>query len=96
MVAALLTRKDKTMNLQNTIRAYINSEIDAWITDHGDIAEVMRAEIAALEELKRACEMKIRANREIAVEEGYAEWNLVTIKEHVRQEHTQKRFKWIA
>ena len=96
MVAALLTRKEMAMNIQNTIRAYIDSEIDAWITDHGDSAEILRAEIAALEELKRACEMKIRANRDLAIEEGYAEWNLVTIKEHVRQEHVQKRFKWIA
>jgi len=60
------------MNIQNTIRAYINSEIDAWVTDHGDIAEVMRAEIAALEELKRACEVKIRVSQQLAIEEGYA------------------------
>lgn len=84
------------MNIQNTIRAYIDSEIDAWITDHGDSAEILRAEIAALEELKRACEYKIRANRELAIEEGFAKWNLVTIKEHVRKEHVQQRFQWIA
>lgn len=84
------------MSIQQTLQTYIDSEIDAWITDHGDSAEIVRAEIAALEELKRACDHRIRAMRDLAVEEGFAEWNLVTIKEHVRQEHMQKRFKWIA
>lgn len=82
------------MNTHLAIQAYVDSEIDAWITDHGDSAEIARAEIAALEELKRACDLKIRAMRDLAVEEGFAEWNLVTVKEHVRQEHVQKRFKW--
>ena len=35
-----------------------------------------------------------QARRELAVEAGYARFDAVTIKEHVRREHVQQRFAW--
>ena len=35
-----------------------------------------------------------QARRELAVEAGYAHFEEVLIKEHVRREHTQNRFRW--
>ena len=78
------------------IEAWLEVAAEAWITDHGNPAEVKRAMYYALDELKRELDKTISEVKFEAVEEGFAEWNLVTIKEHVRQEHTQKRFKWIA
>ena len=84
------------MAITKAINAIIETERDEWITDHGDTAEIIRAELAVLDQIKKACETKIRAMRELAVEDGMAEWKLVTIKEHIRKEHIQQRFTWIA
>ena len=84
------------MAITKAINAIIETERDEWITDHGDTAEIIRAELAVLDQIKKTCETKIRAMRELAVEDGMAEWKLVTIKEHVRKEHIQQRFTWIA
>jgi len=78
------------------INYMVEAERDAWITDHGDTAEIIRAELAILDQIKKTCETKIRAMRDLAVEDGMAEWKLVTIKEHIRKEHIQQRFTWIV
>ena len=72
MVAALLTRKDKAMNIGRTIQALVESERDAWITDHGDMGEVMRAEIAILERIMGSAKASIAALEHMAIEEGLA------------------------
>ena len=58
--------------IPNQIELMVDAERDAWVEDHGDRAEVMRAELAILEKIKKACEVKIRASQTLAIEEGYA------------------------
>ena len=74
MVAALLTRKENKMALpiSKQIDFMVDAERDAWVTDHGDTAELMRAELAILDQIKKTCETKITAMRELAIQEGLA------------------------
>jgi hypothetical protein len=65
--------------------AIVTTDADGYQHKLALIKLVMR-DLKALEE----------ATRQMAVEDGYAVFRSVTIKEHVRKEHTQKRFTWIV
>ena len=62
---------------------------------HGiDYREDLKAELAMIDQIEKDLKALKQARRELAVEAGYAEFKEVTIKEHIRKEHIQKRFTW--
>ena len=54
------------------IQAIVETERDEWITDHGDMGDVMRAEIAILETIVGNAKASIAALESMAIEEGLA------------------------
>lgn len=82
--------------ISKQIDLWLEAQRDDWITDHGDSAEILRAEIAVLDRLKKACDAKIKARRTFAIEEGFAYNKQVWTNEHVVQGHFKNRFTWVA
>jgi len=82
------------LSIPKQIELMVDIERDAWVEDHGDRAELMRGELAILAQIKKACEAKIRATRDIAIEEGFARNEMVWTKEHIVQGHYKNRFTW--
>ena len=67
--------------------------LDAIVTADAD---GYQHKLALIKLVMRDLEALQEATRQMAVEDGYAVFRNVTIKEHVRKEHTQKRFTWIV
>lgn len=80
--------------IPNQIELMVDIELDDWVADHGDRAEVMRAKLAILALIEKAAYAKIRAMRDIAIAEGLAYNKQVWTKEHVVQGHYKNRFTW--
>jgi len=59
-------------SIGKAIQAIVATERDEWITDHGDMGEVMRAEIAILEHIVGNAKASIAALQSMAIEEGLA------------------------
>jgi len=66
-------------------------EVDSYGIDY---REDLKTELALIDQIEKDLRALKQARRELAVEAGYAEFKEVTIKEHVRKEHIQKRFTW--
>ena len=81
-------------NLQQMLNAFIASETAEKI-QHCSQIEVAKAELEALGRLKRSVESMIQAYREMAVEDGMAEFKQVWTKEHVVRGHFKNNFKWL-
>tara|TARA_R100000995_G_scaffold79925_1_gene51311 strand:+ start:87 stop:329 length:243 start_codon:yes stop_codon:yes gene_type:complete len=72
----------------------LNSIIEAETTGT-DFRADLEIELDVIERTIKSLQAMKQARREIAVEEGFAQFNQVTIKEHIRKEHIQNRFAWI-
>ena len=95
MVAALLAERNATMaNLQQMLNAFIAAETETEV-QHGSQIEVAKAELEALGRLKRSVDSMIKAYREMAVEDGMAEFKQVWTTEHVVKGHFKNRFTWV-
>ena len=75
--------------MYNTIKQII--EADSYGVDY---REDLKAELALIDQIEKDLKALKQARRELAVEAGYAMFKEVTIKEHIRKEHIQKRFTW--
>jgi hypothetical protein len=60
-----------------------------------DFRADLTAELEMIDQIEKDLKALKQARRELAVEEGFAQFKEVTIKEHIRKEHIQKRFTWI-
>ena len=75
--------------MYNTIKQIIEAD------SHGiDYREDLKAELALIDQIEKDLKALKQARRERAVEAGYAMFKEITIKEHIRKEHIQKRFTW--
>ena len=72
----------------------LSSIIESGSTGH-DFRADLENELEIIEKTIRDLQCMKQARRELAVEEGFAQFREVTIKEHVRKEHVQKRFAWV-
>jgi phosphoglycolate phosphatase-like HAD superfamily hydrolase len=60
-----------------------------------DFRADLTAELEMIDQIEKDLKALKQARRELAVEAGYAEFKEVTIKEHIRKEHSQQRFYWL-
>ena len=81
-------------NLQQMLNAFIAAETEVEV-QHGSQIEVAKAELEALGRLKRSVDSMIKAYREMAVEDGMAEFKQVWTNEHVVKGHFKNRFTWL-
>ena len=81
-------------NLQQMLNAFIAAETETEV-QHGSQIEVAKAELEALGRLKRSVDSMIKAYREMAVEDGMAEFKQVWTNEHVVKGHFKNRFTWV-
>jgi hypothetical protein len=72
------------------IRSIIESQ-----SEGDDFKADLIAELEMIDRIEKELKTLKQARRELAVEEGFAQFKEVTIKEHIRKEHIQKRFSWI-
>ena len=75
-------------------KVVLNSIIESTSTGT-DFRSDLEHELHMIEKTIRDLQLMKQARRELAVEEGFAQFNHVTIKEHIRKEHIQYRFAWI-
>ena len=75
--------------MYNTIKQIIEADSQGI-----DYREDLKAELALIDQIEKDLKALKQARRELAVEAGYAMFKEVTIKEHIRKEHIQKRFTW--
>jgi hypothetical protein len=85
-----LNQKGKTMFNNLMIRSIIESQ-----SEGDDFKADLIAELEMIDRIEKELKILKQARRELAVEEGFAQFKEVTIKEHIRKEHIQKRFSWI-
>ena len=71
----------------------LNTMIDSQ-SEGQDFRDDLMAELDMIDQIEKDLKALKQARRELAVEAGYAEFKEVTIKEHIRKEHIQKRFTW--
>ncbi len=72
----------------------LNTMIDSQ-SEGQDFRDDLMAELEMIDQIEKELKILKQSRRELAVEEGFAQFKEVTIKEHIRKEHTQKRFSWI-
>ena len=72
----------------------LNTMIDSQ-SDGQDFRDDLMAELDMIDQIEKELKILKQSRRELAVEEGFAQFKEVTIKEHIRKEHIQKRFSWI-
>ena len=72
----------------------LNTMIDSQ-SEGQDFRDDLMAELDMIDQIEKELKILKQARRELAVEEGFAQFKEVTIKEHIRKEHIQKRFSWI-
>jgi len=72
------------------VRSIIESQ-----SEGDDFKADLIAELEMIDLIEKELKILKQSRRELAVEEGFAQFKEVTIKEHIRKEHTQKRFSWI-
>ena len=72
----------------------LNTMIDSQ-SEGQDFRDDLMAELDMIDQIEKELKILKQSHRELAVEEGFAQFKEVTIKEHIRKEHIQKRFSWI-
>ena len=72
----------------------LNTMIDSQ-SEGQDFRDDLMAELDMIDQIEKELKILKQSRRELAVEEGFAQFKEVTIKEHIRKEHTQKRFSWV-
>jgi len=72
----------------------LNTMIDSQ-SEGQDFRDDLMAELNMIDQIEKELKILKQSRRELAVEEGFAQFKEVTIKEHIRKEHTQKRFSWV-
>ena len=72
----------------------LNTMIDSQ-SEGQDFRDDLMAELDMIDQIEKELKILKQSRRELAVEEGFAQFKEVTIKEHIRKEHIQKRFSWI-
>jgi len=72
----------------------LNTMIDSQ-SEGQDFRDDLMAELDMIDQIEKELKILKQSRRELAVEEGFAQFKEVTIKEHIRKEHVQKRFSWI-
>ena len=72
----------------------LNTMIDSQ-SEGQDFRDDLMAELDMIDQIEKELKILKQSRRELAVEEGFAQFKEVTIKEHIRKEHIQKRFPWI-
>ena len=72
----------------------LNTMIDSQ-SEGQDFRDDLMAELDMIDQIEKELKILKQSRRELAIEEGFAQFKEVTIKEHIRKEHTQKRFSWI-
>ena len=72
----------------------LNTMIDSQ-SEGQDFRDDLMAELNMIDQSEKELKILKQSRRELAVEEGFAQFKEVTIKEHIRKEHTQKRFSWV-
>ena len=72
----------------------LNTMIDSQ-SEGQDFRDDLMAELDMIDQIEKELKILKQSRRELAVEEGFAQFKEVTIKEHIRKEHIQKRFTWI-
>ena len=72
----------------------LNTMIDSQ-SEGQDFRDDLMAELDMNDQIEKELKILKQSRRELAVEEGFAQFKEVTIKEHIRKEHIQKRFSWI-
>jgi len=72
----------------------LNTMIDSQ-SEGQDFRDDLMAELNMIDQIEKELKILKQSRRELAVEEGFAQFKEVTIKEHIRKEHIQKRFSWI-
>jgi hypothetical protein len=85
-----LNQKGKTMFINLMVRSIIESQ-----SEGDDFKADLIAELEMIDLIEKELKILKQSRRELAVEEGFAQFKEVTIKEHIRKEHIQKRFSWI-
>lgn len=71
----------------------LNTMIDSQ-SEGQDFRDDLMAELDMIDQIEKELKILKQSRRELAVEEGFAQFKEVTIKEHIRKEHIQKRFTW--
>ena len=72
----------------------LNTMIDSQ-SEGQDFRDDLMSELNMIDQIEKELKILKQSRRELAVEEGFAQFKEVTIKEHIRKEHIQKRFSWI-
>jgi len=72
----------------------LNTMIDSQ-SEGQDFRDDLMAELDMIDQIEKELKILKQSRRELAIEEGFAQFKEVTIKEHIRKEHIQKRFSWI-
>jgi len=72
----------------------LNTMIDSQ-SEGQDFRDDLMAELDMIDQIEKELKILKQSRRELAIEEGFAQFKEVTIKEHIRKEHIQKRFTWI-
>jgi hypothetical protein len=85
-----LNQKGKTMFNKFMLNTMIDSQSEGQ-----DFRDDLMAELDMIDQIEKELKILKQSRRELAVEEGFAQFKEVTIKEHIRKEHIQKRFSWI-
>jgi hypothetical protein len=85
-----LNQKGKTMFNKFMLNTMIDSQSEGQ-----DFRDDLMAELNMIDQIEKELKILKQSRRELAVEEGFAQFKEVTIKEHIRKEHIQKRFSWI-
>ena len=75
-------------------RFMLNTMIDSQ-SEGQDFRDDLMAELDMIDQIEKDLKILKQSRRELAIEEGFAQFKEVTIKEHIRKEHIQKRFTWI-
>jgi hypothetical protein len=85
-----LNQKGKTMFNKFMLNTMIDSQSEGQ-----DFRDDLMAELDMIDQIEKELKILKQSRRELAIEEGFAQFKEVTIKEHIRKEHIQKRFSWI-
>ena len=67
----------------------LNTMIDSQ-SEGQDFRDDLMAELDMIDQIEKELKILKQSRRELAIEEGFAQFKEVTIKEHI-----QKRFSWI-
>jgi hypothetical protein len=76
-----------------TIQMFVTYET-AHAHAHGDAYDVVKTEVAALQELIKRAKAELELAQELAIDQGFAERKEVWTEEHTVKGHFKRRFTW--